>query len=165
MDDEQKANVFMMYFIGLALFLFLKTDYVATFLSQASLPVALAAHIILNPAYLIIVFGIVNWRRDKVMSAFLSGILLVLAIDIVSPPRLGMAIPAAIDASTATNIDYVFWQSASHFGIAYPIFRIAYYLIFPLLLIYLSVQLLGMKVFWQKIKGMGKLKTKFLSSH
>ena len=155
MTEDGKANFFLLYFIALTAYLYFKVDYVASLMSQSPLPIAFAIHLITNPAYLLIVFGLVYWRNESKMKAFLAGILLVVAIDIISLPRLGAAGFSMADTAVRTNIDSIVALAAVNWGMSYGLFRLLYYVVLPLGLIYLSVKLLGMRAFWNKIRGMG----------
>ncbi len=156
MAEDGKANLFLLYFVVLTIYSYLKIDDIATLMSNSPLPIAFAIHMITNPAYLLIVFGLVYWRSDKKMSAFLAGILLVVAIDIISLPKLGTTGFTMVDAGIRTNIDAVVALAATAWGMSYELFRLLYYVVLPLSLVYLSVRLLGVQAFWQKIRGMSQ---------
>ena len=154
MTNDNKANIFLLYFVVLTAYLYFKIDYVAALMTTLSLPMAFAIHLITNPAYLLIVFGLVYWRSDQKMKAFLAGILLVIAIDIVGLPRLGVA-GFSMETGILTNIDAIFALAAIDWGMSYELFRLLYYVALPLGLIYLSVRLLGVQAFWSRVRGMG----------
>ena len=156
MTEDNKANFFLLYFVALTIYSYFRIDYIAELMSNSSLPIAFAIHMITNPAYLLIVFGLVYWRSDKKMSAFLAGILLVVAIDIISLPKLGTAGFSMVDTALRTNIDAIVALAATTWGMSYELFRLLYYVALPLGLVYLSVRLLGVQAFWQRIRGMGR---------
>lgn len=155
MSEDGKANLFLLYFVALTIYSYFKVDQIAALMSTSSLPMAFAIHMITNPAYLLIVFGLVYWRSDKKMSAFLAGILLVVAIDIISLPKLGAA-GFSMETGILTNIDAIIALAAMNFGMSYELFRLLYYVALPLGLLYLSVRLLGVQAFWSRIRGMAR---------
>ncbi|MBI4029298.1 MAG: hypothetical protein HY376_02950 [Candidatus Blackburnbacteria bacterium] len=155
MQDEDKLNLFLLYFVALALYLFLKIDSIAAFLVQASLPAALAIYILTNPAYLLVIVGIVSWKRDRIMRAFLAGVLIVLAFDIVGLPHLSCTNFAPTSITELTSIDALAAIAAIKAGISCKTFSIMYYLVLPFVLTAISIKLLGFRGFWQKIRGGG----------
>jgi len=156
MQDEDKLNLFLLYFAGLALYLFFRIDSVAAFLIQASLPTALAVYLLTNPAYLLVIVGIVSWKRDRLMMAFLAGILIVLAFDIVGLPHLSCTNFAPASITELTSIDTLVALAAIKAGTSCKAFSILYYLVLPFVLTAASIKLLGFQGFWQKIGGVGR---------
>lgn len=155
MDDEGKLNLFLIYFVGLTLYLFFRIDSVAAFLFHASLPVALAIYVLTNPAYLLVIVGIATWRKDRLMRAFLAGILIVLAFDIVSLPHLSCTNFAPTSVTELTSIDTLAALAAIKAGISCEAFSTTYYLVLPFILMVASINFLGFRGFWQKIRGGG----------
>ena len=155
--SDGKVQLFVMYFVGLTLFLLAKTDQVAVWMNNSGLPTAFAIHLLTNPAYLLIIFGLMFYGTSSKVRSFLSGVAMVVAFDIVSLPRLSPSVFTVVDTATRTNIDAVVAQAAINAGISYQIFYVAYYVLLPLALMYLAVNLLGLQGFWNRIRGMAKV--------
>mgnify|MGYP001607409199 CR=1 FL=1 len=154
--SDGKVQLFVAYFVGITIFMLAKTDQVAAWMGKSGLPTAFAIHLLLNPAYLLIIFGLMFYGTSGKVRNFLAGVAMVVAFDIVSLPRLSPS-GFANDLTTLTNIDAIAAQTFVNMGINYQAFLIAYYGVLPIALMLLAVNLLGFRGFWNRITGMAKV--------
>jgi len=74
------------------------------FSSSTTVTVSMLLYLLVNPAYIIIILGLVLTHKDRIFRAFAAGVSLTLALDIVNLPRIPRVIPISEVTGLVTNI-------------------------------------------------------------
>ena len=154
-----KKNVgigFLIYFIAITLYSgFYNSEYVSKILGGGLM--GLFYYIIANPAYLIVFFTVIISETEQVWKEVLAAVSLIIAIDIISFPRLPIdSFP--IDPNFLANSDALFMAKIMEMfpTVAYHTLWNIYYIAIPILLILGASQLLGFTHFGKKIVNQTK---------
>jgi len=85
-----------------------------------------------------------------ILKNVIGGFVLVLALDIVSFPRLSQ-VTFPVDVSSLASSDALLVGKIMSFGVSYSYAWTFYYLVVPIVLIIASLQILGIHNFYQQI--------------
>lgn len=151
-------------FVVYGVWLFANAEKVADLMFSSSLGISLLLYLLVNPAYIIIILGVMFAHRDRLFKGFLAGVSLSLALDIYNLPRIPNVLPlnaagvADFGLLSSNNVvlvnsDLIIAQAAVGFGIPYDLFRVVYYLVVPIGLLYFSIHLLGYSGFLKRLRG------------
>lgn len=107
-----------------------------------------------NPAYLLIICGVIKYATVTAFRKVIASIFLVVALDIVSSPRILInELNGCISMSLDTGTIFIKWIST--YGISLKFANILYYWLIPIILFWLSMELLGHIQFIRKMNNGG----------
>ena len=150
MEKKQFAFIFTAAFIVLTIYTYLNNSYVEQTITRDGLQGVLF-YIITNPAYILLFFSIIHHNQEMgIIKNIIGGFILVLALDIVSYPKLPQA-SFPLDLSSLASSDALLVGKIMSFGISYSYAWTFFYLILPIILIITSLQILGIHNFYQQI--------------
>ena len=106
-----------------------------------------------NTTYILLLISIYLWNAEAgYLKNILGGLLIILATDIVSYPRLpSTGIP--LDISILASSDYLFMQKLLNYGLSYSFSYTLYYLVMPILLLVLALWIMGISDFAKRLVG------------
>jgi len=154
MDKKTFAYGFLIAFGVLTWYLYSNNDLIATAIAHDGIN-GMFWYFISNMSYVLLIFAIVILNRDSGVStirSLLGAILIIYAFDIVSYPRFS-PVAMTTDLTMLASSDALAINKIKALGFSYPTTYTFYYLVLPLLLLVLSIQLLGIDNFYRKITG------------
>ncbi len=165
LPDKKKIVVWIL--IGFSIYtiwMLNNAERLADIMFNSSVPVGLVLYTLTNPAYVLIIAGIMWSHKDKLFKSFIAGVSFTVALDIISIPRLPSVVPTAasgaldfgklaLDNVLLVNSDFIIAKAAVGAGISYSTFWNFYYFIFPIGLFLLTAHLLGYAKFLKRLKG------------
>lgn len=150
MDRKQFALLFTAGFIALTIWIYFNNSYVEQTIVHDGLNGVLF-YILSNPAYILLFFSIIHYNQEMgIIKNIIGGFALVLALDIVSYPRLPQG-TMPLDVSSLASSDALLVGKIMSFGVSYNYSWTFYYLILPIILIIVALQILGIHNFYQQI--------------
>lgn len=153
MDRTQRtAIIILAAFTALAIFVAIKAQDISASMQTAKLFPNLFFVYLLNPANILLAYGIVFVHRERALKAILAAVLLVFAFTAVSFPHMvdktGLPTTVAAYGSADTLVIKNLAVTTGHTFAWY-----LYYLILPILCVIGALALLGYKAFVRKING------------
>lgn len=112
-------------------------------------------YILTNPAYLLLVYGIIRYAKGSKFKALLSSILLIFSLDMIASPRIMVNEILTTGSSTITNMGAIAIKAIANLGLPYKIAWFFYYAVFPILFFAVSMELLGVVDFIKKFRNGG----------
>ena len=150
MEKKQFAFIFTAAFIALTVYIYFNNSYVEQTIVNDGLKGVLF-YILSNPAYVLLFFSIMHYNQEiGILKNVIGGFVLVLALDIVSFPRLSQ-VTFPVDVSSLASSDALLVGKIMSFGVSYSYAWTFYYLVVPIVLIIASLQILGIHNFYQQI--------------
>lgn len=153
MEKKTFAIIFVISFIFLTYYLWQNNDNVAQIIIKDGLRGVLW-YFLSNANYVLILISIMILETNvNYLRRLMGGVLTIFAFDIVSMPRMvstsladnGIAILASMDGITITKL--------VNMGVSYGNAHTFYYLVLPIILIFISFNLLGIIEFYKKVMG------------
>jgi len=134
-------------FAAYAVFLFFNYIAIAQFIADANIVLAIAAYILFNPVYLLIIYGFwTRFRHRMAWKRVIASILSILSLDFLAVPRLTIADSLTNGAAITTNIGSIVMRALETF-VAHDVSYMLMYLILPIIMFAISVELLGITNF------------------
>ena len=154
-----KKNIgigFLVYFVAITLYSGLyNSDYINKILGGGLM--GILYYVVANPAYLIVFFTVIISKTEQVWKEITAAIALIIAIDIISFPRVSsVAFPT--DPNFLANSDAIFMGKMMEMfsTVSYHTLWNIYYIVIPIALILGASQLLGFTHFGKKIVNQTK---------
>jgi len=162
MDNKTKSYLFI---IGVFLYaVFTTTQYhkIAQQMASMAWYNSLLLYIFLNLSYLFVIIGSIYFykKRNNALRGVGVGVFLVILMDVLSFPKCQWATNlvngcgASDSIMTITNSDFYILKALTELGISYKISFIFYYIVVPLILILLIIQIAGLMELNKRFKSM-----------
>lgn len=154
MDSKIKSYVIFFGWIAYVLFLMIYWNTLIQTAQTSNILIGSLIYYFTNPAYLLLVYGVVRYATVTMFKKVVASILLVIAMDIVSSPRILLnELSTCVSMTMDTGTIFIKWFSS--FGFTPQLGGYVYYLILPVLFFWLSMELLGYTQFIRKLKNGG----------
>ncbi len=154
MDNRTFVWGFLIFYIVMAWYIWANNDSIAQIIANDSFK-GVFFYFISNISYvaILVTILIVNKQISFIRNT-IGALALVLGIDIISFPRLLLSsgsLPKSIDILASS--DALVIRHLLQIGISYQTAFTFYYLIFPVILVFVSLELLGFSTFYKTITG------------
>lgn len=151
MDYKQKSY---MIFFGFVAYVVILLVYWNNILEQAktSFLMNLFLYYLTNPAYILLVYGVIRYASVQIWRKTMGSILLIVSLDLVSSPRVVLTDIATSNSMILDNATLIIKWFISH-GFTDQISFCIIYLIAPIILFWLSMELLGYVKFINKLNN------------
>jgi hypothetical protein len=148
-DIEEKGYAIVAGFIALSVIYWLVSDRISVWSQSASAILVITAYLLSNPTYVFLIYSMTIWKRAK---GFISSLLIALAFDITSLPHYlpyRGGLPA--DPSSYFSVELALAKSGivGMLGVAGPF---VIYVVVPILLIIVALEIVGIRVFTKIMK-------------
>ena len=159
MNKESWAKLIIVAFAVYAAWMMSNAEYLAAQIFSGNLFNGMLLYLVTNPSYFIIVAGIMATHKGSRFKAFIAGLSVGLAFDIVALPVLPQVLPAcklaclAATKSAIMSPDLILAQAALNANIPYSTFHFVYYWFLPVSLMILALWLLGYASFLDRMRG------------
>lgn len=142
-----KAIIFIGIFVAYSYFMYVNYLSIAKFMGESDILTAMAAYILFNPAYLLIIYGV--WSRFGHRMAWkrvVASVLSILSLDFLAVPRLAITDSLVNGAVVTTNIGSFVMRFLENF-VPHELSYLLMYFILPVIGLTISVELLGITNF------------------
>ena len=130
---------------------------IVDFMTYSNTLTRLIVYYATQPAYLLILYGMMKISSgEKALKNLVAGILLVLVVDIVSLPRIGVS-NDIISEGVLTNAGFIYIQEMIRLGLSHTVAWYLYYLVTPIILLLIITGLIGSSGLAKKIRSMARL--------
>lgn len=157
---SKTAWLIVALFVALAVYLALYAEGLAAqVMASGNVGFGLLIYLLSNPAYLLIIAGIVVWKDGgfgQKLKSFIAGLFIVEALDAISLPR---CVPSGGLPTESLNFlcsDTLVVKGFTDAGIAFGNAWWLYYLVLPVVLVVAALYLLGALQFVKKVKSFGR---------
>lgn len=140
-------------FTAYALFMYFNYDRIAGFIGSSSLIVALIAYTIFNPAYMFVAYSVyTRFGKRRIWKRVIASTLVILSLDFLAVPRLGLNQPLTDGHAITTNIGSIVMKALETVVISHHVAYVLMYLILPIVGLAISVELLGITNFIKEVR-------------
>jgi hypothetical protein len=152
MKLSSKTILILGGFILYAIFAYMNYQTIANFMSSTSLLAAWAVYIIFSPTYILVLYSIyTRFVSRGIIKRAIAAFLIVVSLDFLSFPRMGMsqslvdgvAVTTNIETIVMKNLEFMFPHNVSYFMV---------YIIIPIVCLTIAVELLGITNFINELK-------------
>lgn len=155
MDNKNKSYAIAGIFIAYTIILFWYYPSIILSIATSGFLMGAMLYLITNPAYILLIYFIIENARRKGKSAIkaaIASLLIVFSFDIISSPRISISELSSFGASTITNMGGIAIKSMVNFGLSPIVAWYMYYLVIPILLFVVSMELLSFSNFIKNFK-------------
>lgn len=153
MDSKTKSYLIFGGFITYCILLLLFWDRITSIIVTGNFFVGTFIYMITNPAYLLLIFYVVKYTPVSKWKSTLASIALIFALDIASSPRVILSEIQSL--SMATDFATILIKMFMGWGFNGTLSYYLVYLIIPVGLFFLSMEMLGYINFVRKLKNGG----------
>lgn len=147
-------HIFLACFLALTIYLYLNGDKVALTISKNGFKGAIY-YFLTNANYILILISIILLNREvSFIRNLIGGIFSVVSFDIVSMPRM-LQSNVSQDLGFLASMDGIVITKLLSLGMDYSTIYTLYYLVFPIVLVIASLNILGIDNFYRRIMGKG----------
>lgn len=152
MEGKTKSYII---FVGWAIYVSLLMFYwnqIIAMTQTSHFLIGFLLYYLTNPAYLLIVYGVIRYTTVTTFKKIIASILLIFALDIVTSPRILLnELNSCISMTLDTGTIFIKWLFSK--GIPLNLSNLIFYWLLPILFFWLSMELLGYTQFLRKIKN------------
>lgn len=112
-------------------------------------------YLLTNPAYLLLIYFIIKNAKHSKFKATLASIMTIFALDMVASPRVLVEEIFTNGSATIMNLGTIIIKSLMALGLNVHFAWYLYYLVFPILLFIMAMELMGVVDFVKKIGNGG----------
>lgn len=148
---EERGIYIIIGFIAMSIIYWVFSDAISAWSTSANGLAIIFAYFLSNPVYLFLIISMSAWKQLK---GFLSSLIIVLAFDIASLPhyiKLAGALPS--DASSFFSVEMAIFKTSHIFASYIGTFII--YVLIPILLMILALEIVGIKTFSKLVERHG----------
>lgn len=151
-DKKTFAYSFVGLFILLTYYLWKNNDIVAQTIANDGI-IGIFWYFISNASYVFLLVSLIMFNTEVNLGRnVLGALLLIFAIDIISYPRVLTSGFSPNDAILASS-DGLVIQNILKMNFSFHSVHTFYYLVLPIILIFISLQFLGISNFYKKLTG------------
>ena len=144
--------IFLACFVALTIYLYLNSDSVALTISTTGMK-GIIYSFLTNANYILILISIILLNREvSFIRNLIGGVLSVISFDIVSMPRMLQSAPS-VDLGLLASMDGIIITKLLSLGMDYSTIYTLYYLILPIALVLISLNILGINNFYKRLSG------------
>lgn len=127
-------------------------DSLATLIATSNILVSVVIYMLLQPVYLFFIYGVYKkFTHRKAWKRVMASLLVIISLDMLAFPRLGINEALVNGSATNGNIGSVIMRAIEiYFPHTYA--HVAMYIILPLLGLTIALELLGISNFWKEVK-------------
>ncbi len=154
MDVKTRTWVVLGVWSAYVVFWLIYAQRISEIIVASGLIVGIILYLLGNPAYLILIYSIYEYGRKHGRTAWknvVASVLMIIGFDMATLPRLAITDPLTNGTATSTNIGSIVMRGLEQ---VFP-HNVSYYLLYlvlPIALIAMAVELLGITNFIKEVR-------------